>query len=356
MYKLDYAEFYITNVCNLNCTNCNRFNNFNFTGHERWHEHVDDRAKWAELVDIKNIGILGGEPMLNPDFLKWVVGIAELWPRAGITIITNGTQLDRWPELYDILAKYKGRVLIGINEHNFFNREKTFNAIEKFLSGTVKKQPLFDKTHIAIWNNSYNNIKDPSWPDCPTPEDFVNLPEEIRQECETQFGVSLKIWQEEIYGMMFTDQNQVAVRFCPANSFYNTTVIHDVDTGKLSLNNSDPAKAVAICYSKKCHHFIRGKLYKCGPAGILPEFIKQFVVDITDKQRELINSYVPAEHSWPQINLDKFMQDLINEVPIDQCTFCPDQFINTKFNSTTKKIKMLKVGWQSGPMQAPAKR
>lgn len=343
MYKLDYAEFYITNVCNLNCVNCNRFNNFNFTGHELWHEHNKDYAEWAKLIDIKSIGILGGEPMLNPDFLLWVDGVATLWPTATVNIITNGTQFHRWPGLYDLLAKYRGRVTVGISEHNYNNREVTFSNIESFLKEPFTKEFVNTDPNHVYWKQSYNNIKDPSWPDCPSPQDFESLPQAIKDECEQIFHVSLKIWQDEIYSLLYVDKNQVTVRYSPANSFYNSTVIHDPESGKLSLNNSDPARAIAVCYSKKCHHFIRGRVYKCGPVGILPEFIKQFYIELSDGDRELINSYQPAELSWSTEQLDNFIQGLVSETPIAQCKFCPEQLIPRKFNSSTKKIKLVKL-------------
>ena len=38
MNRLDYCEFYITNVCNLSCNGCNRFNNYKFRGFQRWED------------------------------------------------------------------------------------------------------------------------------------------------------------------------------------------------------------------------------------------------------------------------------------------------------------------------------
>ena len=70
--RIPYAEFYIINVCNLACPGCNRFNDYNFTGYQRWEDYADAYKQWAEQVDIGNIGILGGEPLLNPTFMAWV--------------------------------------------------------------------------------------------------------------------------------------------------------------------------------------------------------------------------------------------------------------------------------------------
>ena len=51
-YVLDKVEFYITNVCNLNCDQCNRFNDYKFAGWQRWSDYEAIHQRWAELVDI----------------------------------------------------------------------------------------------------------------------------------------------------------------------------------------------------------------------------------------------------------------------------------------------------------------
>ena len=38
------------------------------------------------------------------------------------------------------------------------------------------------------WQEFYNTIKANGWPECPSESDFINLPEEIRLECQTEFG------------------------------------------------------------------------------------------------------------------------------------------------------------------------
>ena len=77
--SLDKVEFYITNVCNLNCNHCNRFNNYNFTGWQRWSDYQADYEQWGKYLDIKHKVILGGEPLLNPDIIKWIQGIHKIW-------------------------------------------------------------------------------------------------------------------------------------------------------------------------------------------------------------------------------------------------------------------------------------
>mgnify|MGYP003339870537 CR=1 FL=1 len=130
-YHLDKLEFYITNVCNLTCSNCNRYNNFHFRGWAAWDNYADNLRQWAEKIHVQKPVILGGEPLLNPDLEHWIHGIAGLWPDANIFIITNGTQLKNRPDLFGILKHYRGRVRIDIHRHNPGHWETLQQDVEK---------------------------------------------------------------------------------------------------------------------------------------------------------------------------------------------------------------------------------
>lgn len=41
---------------------------------------------------------------------------------------------------------------------------------------------------MNTWLDFYNDIKDPSWPECPTEDQFVSLPEHIQIECQDVYG------------------------------------------------------------------------------------------------------------------------------------------------------------------------
>ena len=341
MHKLEYSEFYITNVCNLACDNCNRFNNFAFTGHYRWDDHHDKIQQWSKILQINKIAIIGGEPTSNPDFLKWVHGVATLWPNSTVVIVSNGTQLDRWPELYDVLKFYQGRVSLEINRHSLAGREATLLDIENFLQAPFISSLINTDRKNLLWQNAYNSIKDESWPNCDDPAKFNQLPVEIQHECHDIHHVSPDIWNTEVHGRRYVDENNISVDFFLSNSFNDVSVTYE--DNELTLQNSDPEKAIEACYSKSCHHFIGGNLYKCGPVGILPEFIKQFPVNITQKDRDLINAYQPADPSWDESHLTSFIKNLTNEEVIDQCKFCPESMTSKKFETSTKKPKIIKI-------------
>jgi hypothetical protein len=57
-----------------------------------------------------------------------------------------------------------------------------------------QRDPRYDINALNSWKRSYDAIKDSSWPDCNTFEDFKNLPEAIQIECKTVHNFSLDHW------------------------------------------------------------------------------------------------------------------------------------------------------------------
>ena len=78
--QLNYAEFYITNHCNIACNGCNRFNNYKYSGSENWAAYRDVYKEWSTLVDINHIAVLGGEPLLHPKLIDIVNDVRSFWP------------------------------------------------------------------------------------------------------------------------------------------------------------------------------------------------------------------------------------------------------------------------------------
>lgn len=282
-------EFYITNVCNLTCKDCNRYNNYNFKGWQDWNDYKDIYAEWAKKINIKHIVLLGGEPLLNPSICDWILGIKKLWRE--VQIVTNGTHLNLVPGLYDAVKKTGSWLQVSI--HNMNDLEHHFQNIRSFLKDPIRFSD--DKNLLDHEGKS------------------------------TTFGSD--------YG--FCDYKGVQVSASIQDSFYNIS-IRAGNNGKLTLHDNDPELAHKDCgfVKYKNYHFIRGKLYKCGPVALLPEFDQQYPLDISDEDRILLNSYRP-------LSIDDFEDrgaDFINNIDnvIDQCKFCPTKFSNTQIFATNK--------------------
>ena len=280
--SLDKAEFYITNVCNLNCDQCNRFNDYKFAGWQRWSDYEAIHRRWAKLVDIKQVVILGGEPLLNPSINEWIRGLADIWQRP-VQILTNGTRLNHTPGLYETLLSWNPdptitKNWIGISVHNMADMEFFVQEAKKFLRGNIQ---------------SYTD----------------------KAETETQkmtHGADLAL----------ADENGVRVHFWIQDNFYNAAVTRN-ENGQLTLFNNNPELAHRHCglVQWKNYHFIRGTLNKCGPAPLFPEFDRQHPLAINPADRELINAYQPYTIDQVEQQGTDILKKIDEVLP--QCKFCP---------------------------------
>jgi len=337
---IDLVEFYITNVCNLNCENCNRFNNFNFSGHYKPEDYFDDYKWWASKINPKRIGILGGEPLLNPHICEWIDMIRDLWPNSEIILTTNGTQINKVENLYNILKSNK--IVLDVSLHNKNTSSDIINSVYDLLKAPSVETFHQERWHSESWQSAYNDIKDESWPNCDKIEDFKNLPEKIKNECENVFGFSDKIFREQNFTRNLVDCNGVEAIINWCNHFHETPLILD-SNNQISLRNNNPEKSVEICDMKYCHAFVDGKLYKCGISRILPDFINQFQVNVSKYDLEILKNYTPADSSFTDEELEIFIDNLKSGCSIEMCKFCPEQYNNKQIFATKRnKIKLKK--------------
>ena len=262
------VEFYITNVCNLTCEHCNRFNNYKFKGWQRWDDLKDIYSKWAELIDINHRVLLGGEPLLNPDIIKWCRGLKQVWQGPGATeIITNGYRLNHVPGLYDLAQS--GILFLRVTLHNSNEKEFLSNEIKTFL-----QEPVTIEEDASCW--------------------------------------------------IFTDRLGVRIEMALENHFVESAIIRN-SLNQLTLHQSDPVKAHEICCMahNETVHFINGKIYKCGPAALFEEFDRQYQFDISDEDRILLSSYKPLTIDNFEEYQEEFFGNLNNHIA--QCKFCPEE-------------------------------
>jgi organic radical activating enzyme len=270
---IDRLEFYITNVCNLTCSGCNRYNNYKFSGHWRWADAEPILTQWAEKIEIRHPVILGGEPLLNPDIVDWITGLRRLWPRlSGVQVQSNGTRLDLVPGLYDAINHDNW---IGISLHSVEHKETLFTRIRNFL-----KHPIAETEN-------------------------PNHPVGSRYQ--------------------FIDADQKYIHVWVNNIFSQSNIIEQAN-GRFGLYNSNPEIAHEVCaYRKfKNYHMIRGRIYKCGPVALMPEFDDQYQFDLSDEDRVIMRGYQGLGVDEFDQRGQEFMDNIDSVVP--QCKFCPESY------------------------------
>lgn len=270
---IDKLEFYITNVCNLTCSGCNRYNNYKFSGWQNYDDYADIIQQWSEKIDIIKPVILGGEPLLNPSINKWITGLSSTWHNFTPEIISNGTRIDQTAGLYETCQTT--RAWVGVSIHSMPDKEIIFNRIRNFLTHPIRESE--DSSH-------------------PVGSDY-----------------------------QFYDANNQQVHAWYTDKFINTNIIERPD-GTRTLHNSDPVKAHSICpfVKHKNYHFIKGKIYKCGPVALMPEFDRQYPFDISDEDRILLHAGRGLSIEEFDTHGEEFFKNIDN--PIPQCKFCPSSF------------------------------
>lgn len=327
-FYLDKVEVMITNICNLNCPNCNRYNNYMFSGFRTWKKSKKEFEKWASKLDLGHWVIIGGEPTTNKDFRDWLKGMHTLWPNAIGQLETNGTLLDHNDkELYDFLKSTDGKVSIRIGLHNINWRDSLIEYAVNFLDGELYQNSFrsFEKSFLK----SYCNIKSAEWPECKTIEDWHNLSDIIKSECSSIFGVDpnllrVKGVDEELKKdiIYIGDKNNVSIIIALENKHYQSSVIHDIDRGTLTLHGNDINDSHAHCMKERGDAFqlIDGNIYKCAVSLSLPHFNKQFPMEISEEDTKTIHSYNSANLNMSHSELTDWFDKLKN--PIGMCKFC----------------------------------
>tara|TARA_R110000803_G_scaffold7209_2_gene23311 strand:- start:493 stop:1374 length:882 start_codon:yes stop_codon:yes gene_type:complete len=272
MIEIEKVEFYINHTCNLTCENCNRFNNHNFVGWQRFADHEADLEKWAKYITIKQVVIMGGEPLLNPSLIDWIEGLNRIFGR-NIQILSNGTRLAKTKKLYPLLGQKHGNWL-GISWHNRNHKDMLLEQIDSFMTHPIR------------------------------------YPKNINDELKTNDQLT------------FIDAKAVKITVWVQDNFISAAV-HKDEEGRFTLYNNDPEEAHDDCVfvKYKSYHMINSKLYKCGPVALFPDFDKQHNLAISDSDRHLVNSYKPLCVDEFETRGKEFLENIDNVIP--QCKFCP---------------------------------
>jgi organic radical activating enzyme len=214
--NLEFLEVMVINACNLSCAGCTTFSDLKHSGYVTWKQGRDWLEPWTNRINIQAIGMMGGEPLMNPELRQWLLGIRELLPETQIRVVTNGLLLHKHWWILDLLDTL-GNSVLKISQH--VDDPRLTDAIDHVFSSRDWK-PI-NEYGIDRWVSS------------------SGLRFQIVRP--TQF---LKTFKGE----------------------YVDAAPHD----------SDPAQAFSICVQKKCPLLFDEKIWKCGTAALTPPMLERF--------------------------------------------------------------------------------
>lgn len=90
----------ITRHCNLNCRGCDHFSPVAKPSFYDLEQYKNDIKRIGELTQgrVDKVGIMGGEPLLNPNVLEYLKLTRESLPNTKIRLVTNGILLTKQNE------------------------------------------------------------------------------------------------------------------------------------------------------------------------------------------------------------------------------------------------------------------
>jgi len=214
--QLPFLETMITQVCNLSCHGCTNFSDLKHSGYVPWSLGQQWIEEWKSKIEILDFGIMGGEPLINPEWKKWVTGVRTLLPTAQIRFTTNGLLLHRYPEILEFFEDC-GNIVFKITQH--LNDNELDNSIKKIFD-SVNWQPV------------------------------------------TEFGI--KRWQ---------GKNKVRLQINKPEKFLKT-YCGDIKT--MTPWNSNPIDAFNQCIQQTCPLLHNGRIYKCSTSALTKEIRQRF--------------------------------------------------------------------------------
>ena len=185
--KLRYLEVAFGNYCNLACRTCNSelstnwyeddvelYKKRNYNDRKPWQKVTDVEYNWSgdELSELVQIKFTGGEPMLHPNFIKFIDILIKSDVAKNITleIFTNCSWIPK-EKILSRLSKFKSLQICmsidGFGKINDYLRhkskwetvhdsllawldyEKDNNSVQAILSPTISIYNMFDAFELA---------------------------------------------------------------------------------------------------------------------------------------------------------------------------------------------------------------
>lgn len=269
---IPYAEVILTQVCNLSCTGCSTYSDISHKGYVIWQDGKSQIEPWLSRVKFNHFGLMGGEPLINPQVNQWITGIRYLMPDTTIRFPTNGTLVMKHTDIIDLLADI-GNVILKITVHI---NDATVEQAVQYVMNRFNWQPI------------------------------------------TEYGIN-----------RFVTDNNFKFQVNRPTTFYKTfqNNYHDAEP-----YNSAPEQAFEVCHQKECPLLINGRIFKCSTSGLMSGVLKKFKNPNINKWEKYLDNRINGSIGLDSsdIEIEKFISNVGKSH--STCSQCPDKISITKIN------------------------
>ena len=150
---LDYFCIQLVGECNLKCRGCDHFSPLAVGEYLSLNEFEKDFKRLAELTEtkVKRIGLMGGEPLLHPELIKFFPVSRKYFPDSDIQLVTNGILLSSQKEDFWLSVK-KYAITIMLTKYPInINEERILTLVRKYnVRFSYYNNPKEEKTSYKI--------------------------------------------------------------------------------------------------------------------------------------------------------------------------------------------------------------
>lgn len=277
-HTLPFLETMVTQNCNLSCHGCTNYSDLKHSGYVTWEQGQQWIRPWIERLDIPDFGIMGGEPLLNPEIESWLLGVRQLLPKSQIRFTTNGLLLNRWPNLFKLIMDI-GNCVFKVSVH-------------------VQCDQLDQQLETLFANHTWQ----------PVVEHGI-------ERWITTNNVRLQINRPRFFIKTYR------------NRYHDMMPYHSV-----------PSEAFSKCVQQTCPLLWQGKIYKCSTAGLLGSTLERLHWPNFDQWQPLIDTGLSPD--CDEHRLVDFVNNFGK--PHAQCAQCPSGdsgILDHARNVAVKKVK-----------------
>lgn len=167
--ELYILEVHLADHCNLNCKGCAHFSNLVpeavFPDIAQFEKDV---ARMSSLFsNIQKFFLLGGEPLLNPDFCDYVRIVRKYFPYTRLFIVTNGLLVPTLKEEQIAVLK-ENRVILSISAYPVLDVQKITDFTDRYqIDTSIRVEKMAFTKYL---NPDGTSDKDAVFRECPRKE------------------------------------------------------------------------------------------------------------------------------------------------------------------------------------------
>lgn len=171
---LPYLETHLTDHCNLNCRACNHFCPISEEIYWDVNQFETNLKILESKFSIQKLRLLGGEPLLHPEIIKFITISRTTLPNTDIRIVSNGALIKSMKsDFWEACKKYN--ITIDISKYPPLN--ENFDNITKCVTDNHCKVGFINpisKFWISLNQDGSSNAKE-TFENCTAFRDCVTL-------------------------------------------------------------------------------------------------------------------------------------------------------------------------------------